>query len=61
MHLFRAKRKFCVDMPDTSSKCTALVTAHVNSAIYALFVSPFDLTNSDPVKSIPITSNGGAQ
>jgi len=51
-------KKVSSDRSVTTSRCTALVLAHVNKHMYALD-SPFDVRMySAPVKSIPVTENG---
>ena len=45
----------------TSSRCTALVTQHVNNAMYDLTMFPFEaLTYNGPAKSTPTLLKRGA-
>ena len=58
-NLRKANKKVCTDRSRTTSLCTARVTAHVKMQIYT-FVSPsLSLIYRAPVKSTPVTVNGG--
>ena len=58
-NLRKANKKVCTDRSRTTSMCTARVTAHVKMQIYT-FVSPsLSLIYRAPVKSTPVTVNGG--
>ena len=53
-----ACKKVSSDRSVTTSRCTALVLAHLNKHMYALD-SPFGVRMYNaPVKSIPVTENG---
>jgi len=41
-----------------SSKCTAVVVAHVKREMYALRISLLTMMHSGPAKSMPVTVNG---
>ncbi|GIY74828.1 soma ferritin [Caerostris darwini] len=56
----RTNMKLFTDMSETTSTCTARVTAQVNKAIYTfLQLISNALIVISPVKSIPTTANGG--
>ena len=58
-NLLKASRKLSTVRSCTISKCTALVEAHVNKHMYTFLSSSPFLTCNAPVKSTPVTVNGG--
>jgi len=56
-NLLKACKNVSTDKSLTISKCTVLVTPHVNKHTYTL-LSPASFTWRAPVKSTPVTSNG---
>jgi len=59
VNLLKARKMVSTVRSPTTSRCAALVTAHVNRQMYTFFSCPSVLVYNAPVKSTPVTVNGG--